>query len=55
MGDKTMFENVDKYKILWHSPEGIEIVDYAKDLNEAEYLVNEYRIAYGGVVYYKHI
>jgi hypothetical protein len=43
------------YKIYASSRYGTELIDECKTLKEAEYLVNEYRLAYGYEfsVYYK--
>lgn len=35
------------YKIYASSKYGKELIDEAKTLQEAQYLVNEYRLAYG--------
>lgn len=35
------------YKIYASSKYGNELIDEAKTLQEAQYLVNEYRLAYG--------
>jgi hypothetical protein len=36
-----------KYKIYASSKYGKELIDEAKTLQEAQYLANEYRLAYG--------
>ena len=41
------------YKIMWNGGYGVEEIDTAEDADEAEYLVNEYRLAYGGSVWSK--
>ena len=45
------------YYILANSKYGKEVVDEAKDLVEAEYLVAEYQLAYGSeyIVWYQEI
>ena len=45
------------YYILANSKYGKEVVDEAKDLEEAEYLVVEYQLAYGSefTVWYEEI
>lgn len=37
-----------KFEIWWKGPQGWEEVDTAKDKKEADYLIGEYRMAFGG-------
>jgi hypothetical protein len=37
----------NKYKIYSSSKYGKEIIDYARTLSEAQFLVNMYRLAFG--------
>lgn len=44
---------IKMYSIMWDGGYGIEEVDEAEDRKTAEYLVGEYRLAYGGRVWLK--
>ena len=44
-------ESDSKYVILWEGPKGTERVDETDDEDEAERLVHEYGMAYGGKVW----
>lgn len=43
------------YAILWNGGNGVEEIDTAEDKVEAEYLVNEYALAFKGYVWSKWV